>query len=78
MPETTKPEGLSPEVIREIEEKILGINYEDYFFSYNILYKGENMKKIILFLILIIFTALPTIAARKYYIKIHAIPLIAN
>ena len=26
MPETTKPEGLSPEVIREIEEKILGIN----------------------------------------------------
>ena len=45
MPETTKPEGLSPEVIREIEEKILGINYEDYFFSYNILYKGENMKK---------------------------------
>ena len=29
MPETTKPEGLSPEVIREIEEKILGINYED-------------------------------------------------
>lgn len=39
------------------------------FFSYNILYKCENMKKIILFLILIIFTALPTIAARKYYIK---------
>ena len=29
MPETTKPEGLSPEVIREIEEKILGITYED-------------------------------------------------
>lgn len=29
MPEATKPEGLSPEVIREIEEKILGINYED-------------------------------------------------
>ena len=29
MPEATKPEGLSPEVIREIEEKILGITYED-------------------------------------------------
>ena len=29
MLEATKPEGLSPEVIREIEEKILGINYED-------------------------------------------------
>ena len=29
MPETTKPEGLSPEVIRVIEEKILGINHED-------------------------------------------------
>ena len=29
MPEVTKPEGLSPEVIRDIEEKILGINYED-------------------------------------------------
>ncbi|MGN1152527.1 MAG: hypothetical protein ACI4S3_00725, partial [Candidatus Gastranaerophilaceae bacterium] len=29
MPETTKQEGLSEEVIREIEEKILGITYED-------------------------------------------------
>ena len=29
MPEATKPEGLTPEVIREIEEKILGITYED-------------------------------------------------
>ncbi len=29
MPESPKPEGLSPEVIREIEEKILGITYED-------------------------------------------------
>ena len=29
IPEATKPEGLSPEVIREIEEKILGITYED-------------------------------------------------
>ncbi len=29
IPETTKPEGLSPDVIREIEEKILGITYED-------------------------------------------------
>lgn len=29
MPEATKTEGLSHEVIREIEEKILGINYED-------------------------------------------------
>ena len=29
MPETAKQEGLSEEVIREIEEKILGITYED-------------------------------------------------
>lgn len=29
MPETTKPKEISPEVIREIEEKILGITYED-------------------------------------------------
>ena len=29
MSETTKQEGLSEEVIREIEEKILGITYED-------------------------------------------------
>lgn len=29
MPETTKQEGLSEEVIREIEEKILGITYKD-------------------------------------------------
>ena len=29
MPETTKQEGLSEGVIREIEEKILGITYED-------------------------------------------------
>ena len=29
MPEATKHKGLTPEVIREIEEKILGINYED-------------------------------------------------
>ncbi len=29
MPEATKPERLSPEVIREIEEKILRISYED-------------------------------------------------
>lgn len=29
MPKTTKSEGLSPEVIREIEEKILGITYDD-------------------------------------------------
>ncbi len=29
MPEATKPEGLTPEIIREIEEKILGITYED-------------------------------------------------
>ncbi len=29
MPETTKPEGLSPDVIREIEEKILRITYVD-------------------------------------------------
>ncbi len=29
MPEATKPEGLTPEVIREIEEKILGITYEN-------------------------------------------------
>lgn len=29
MPETTKPKGLTPEVIREIEEKILGITYVD-------------------------------------------------
>lgn len=27
--ETTKSEGLSPDVIREIEEKILGITYDD-------------------------------------------------
>lgn len=29
LPKATKPEGLSPEVIREIEEKILGITYDD-------------------------------------------------
>lgn len=29
MPEATKHKGLTPEVIREIEEKILGITYED-------------------------------------------------
>lgn len=29
MPETTKPKEISPEIIREIEEKILGITYED-------------------------------------------------
>lgn len=29
MPDVTRPEGLTPEVIREIEEKILGITYED-------------------------------------------------
>lgn len=29
MPEVTKPEGLSPEVIRKIEEKILGITFDD-------------------------------------------------
>ena len=28
MPKSTKSEGLSPDVIREIEEKILGITYE--------------------------------------------------
>ena len=28
-PKSTKSEGLSPDVIREIEEKILGINYGD-------------------------------------------------
>ena len=29
LPEATKPEGITPDVIREIEEKILGITYED-------------------------------------------------
>lgn len=29
MPETTKPNEISPEVIRKIEEKILGITYND-------------------------------------------------
>lgn len=29
MPETTKPEGLSPDAIREIEEKVLGITYDE-------------------------------------------------
>ena len=29
LPEATKPEGLSPKAIREIEEKILGITYDD-------------------------------------------------
>lgn len=29
MQETTKPREISPEIIREIEEKILGITYED-------------------------------------------------
>jgi len=29
MPEATKPEGLSPDVIREIEEKILGITCDE-------------------------------------------------
>ena len=29
MSEATKPKGLTPEVIRKIEEKILGITYED-------------------------------------------------
>ena len=29
MPEATKPKEISPEVIREIEEKILGITYDD-------------------------------------------------
>ena len=29
MPEATKPKEIPPEVIREIEEKILGITYKD-------------------------------------------------
>lgn len=29
MPETAKSEGLSPEIIREIEEKVLGITYDE-------------------------------------------------
>jgi uncharacterized protein YjcR len=29
MPELTKPKELSPEIIKEIEEKILGITHED-------------------------------------------------
>jgi hypothetical protein len=29
MPELTKPKELSPEIIKEIEEKILGITPED-------------------------------------------------
>ncbi len=29
MPEVAKSEGLSPEAIREIEEKILGITYDE-------------------------------------------------
>jgi hypothetical protein len=29
MPELTKPKELSPEIIKEIEEKILGITHDD-------------------------------------------------